>query len=96
MRNDIVAECYEVSGETVVLLQCEQPPEQALSSSTPTLEEEEMKIIDEVDNDNDTAEEAQKQQKKRQWKRNSNGRRVCSNSHLCSSYRIIAKAVNSL
>ena len=69
MRNDIAAECYEVSSEIMAILQCEQHPEQALSSSTPTLEEEEMKIIDEVDNDNDTAEEAQKQQKKRQWKR---------------------------
>ena len=41
VRNDIVAECYEASSETVVLSQCEQPPEQGLSSSTPTIEEEE-------------------------------------------------------
>ena len=39
MRNGIVAEGYEASGEIIVLPQCEQPPEQGLSSSTPTIEE---------------------------------------------------------
>ena len=58
VRNGI-AECYELSGETVVLPQCEQPPEQGLSSSTPTIdEEEEIKIIDEIDNDSNIAKEA--------------------------------------
>ena len=41
VRNGIVAGCYEVGGETVVLPQCEQPPDQGLSSSTLTEEEEE-------------------------------------------------------
>ena len=40
VRNGI-AECYEVSSEIVVLPQCEQLPEQGLSSSTLTIEEEE-------------------------------------------------------
>ena len=37
VRNGIVAECYEVSVEAVVLPQCEQPPGHGLSSSTPTI-----------------------------------------------------------
>ena len=69
MKNGIVAECYEVSDEAVVLPQCEQPPEQGLSSSTPTAEEEEIQIIDKVDNDSGATKKLQKQQKKRQWKR---------------------------
>ena len=59
VRNGIVAEGYEVSSEIVVLPQCEQHPEQGLSSSTPTIdEEEEIKIIDEIDNDSNIAKEA--------------------------------------
>ena len=56
VRNGI-AKCYEASSETVVLPQCEQHPEQALSSSTPTIEEE-IKFIDKIDNDSDTTKEA--------------------------------------
>ena len=40
VRNGIT-ECYEVSSEIVVLPQCEQLPEQGLSSSALTIEEEE-------------------------------------------------------
>lgn len=70
VRNGIVDECYEVSGETVVLLQCEQPPEQGLSSSTPTIEEEEIKIINKIDSDSDATKEFTEAEKlkKQQWK----------------------------
>ena len=58
VRNGIVAECYEVGSEAVVLPQCEQPPEQALSSSAPTIDkEEEIKIIDEIDKDSNATKE---------------------------------------
>ena len=59
VRNGIVVGCYEVSGEIVVLPQCEQPPGYGLSSSTPTIEEEEeIKIINKIDNDSDATKEA--------------------------------------
>ena len=59
MRNGIVAECYEVSDETVALLQCEQLPEQGLSSSAPTIEEEEeeTQTINKIDNDSGATKE---------------------------------------
>ena len=60
VRNGIIAEYHKVSGEVVMLPQCEQFPEYGLPSSTPTLEEEEtIQIIDLIDNDSKTTREAE-------------------------------------